>query len=770
MERIFDAGRLNEKADLKCLVTRVDMTVPPIEINGDPAKGETLKVKWSKFWDEGALLHLNFNRCYVDGVEVAFTEKTKLKAVVLLDGDRALSRHEAETGKLISEKRVYLRADRIAENLTLFFDTWFSGIEIEEVSLWGALADSPIFPVPDSCREGEGRFLFERMKPDALCENAAAVLKEKYFEITGRRLREGDGGIEFVREDGHIFNGWRISVKKEGAKLYYSDARGAVMAAEAFVSLCGADGAKECEAALEPKKAFRGVHLYLPAAKSMDFAKRLVKYLISPLGYNRAIIEVAGGMKFSSHPEINEAVVNAMRANAEGRGPAFPHGSVAEGEPLDKKDAADFADYLRSFCIDVIPEIQSLGHVQFMTTSHPEIAEVAAETETERTDDRVEDQRPEKLFPHCYCPSKEESYRILFDLADEIIETFRPAEYVHIGHDEVYEIGVCPVCSKKDPAKLFADDVNRIYRYMKTKGLKVAIWSDMLQPVTKYLTPAAIDMIPKDVLLFDFIWYFHMDKDIEDNLLEKGFEVVIGNLYSSHYPRYSSRAYKPGMIGGEISTWVPTRLDRLDREGKIYDFLMTSQMLCGEWDERLRTYFDRLISARIPELREKLTGEVYPSLHGTKRSLWERSGDASKPVPEKPERIGLNAKAKSLIFTQALLARVTKKPWEPCPDAGSWLIRFTDGTSVSRKLEVGKNVGCFFRRAHDPIPHGLYRHNGYLTSFLCDVINLTDERGEPLSWYRDEVILPEGKTVSSVEFVPGEVDGLAVLKKLESVE
>ena len=771
MEDMTRIGKLNETVGLRCSVTRVDMTAPPLEIDGDPTKGETLKAKWNEFWDEGALMHLSFDKCWVDGIELSFTEKTKLKSIVLLDGGRALSRIDAETGKFITDTRVYLRADKAADSLCVFFDTWFSGVEITDVSLWGALSDEcPLFPLPDDCRLGEGRFFYDSVSFDAVSEKAAAILKEKYAAITGGTLTDGAGGIVFVREEGHKNNGWRISVTPDGAKLFFSDERGAVMAAEAFVSLCGADGAKECEAALEPRKPFRGVHLYLPAKKSMDFAKRLVRDLISPMGYNRAIIEVAGGMKFDSHPEINEAVVKAIRANLEGRGPAFPHGAVAEGEPLDKRSAADFADYIRSFGIDVIPEIQSLGHVQFMTVAHPGIAELAPEDKTDRTDDRVEDQRPEKLFPHCYCPSKEESYKILFDLAEEIIEVFRPAEYVHIGHDEVYEIGVCPLCSKKDPARIFADDVNRIYDYMKAKGLKTAIWADMIQPVTKYRTPAAIGMIPKDVLLLDFIWYFHLDKDIEDNLLEKGFEVVIGNLYSSHYPRYATRAYKPGMLGGEVSMWVPTQLDRLDREGKIYDMMMTAQMLCGVWDERLRLYFDRIISSRLPALREKLTGLVYPSLHGARRSLWELSGDPSKPLPERPERIGLNVRAKSLIFTQALLARVTKKPWEPCPDAGSWLIRFTDGTSLSHKLEVGRNVGCFFRRAHDPIMHALYRHNGYVTSFFCDVINLTDERGAPLSWYRDEVILPEGKTVCSVEFVPGEVDGIAVLKKLESAE
>ena len=770
MDRLT-AGRLNDAVGLSVSVTRMDGTVPPMEADGDPARGETLKVKWSKFWNEGAQLTLEFKKCYVDRIEFIWRGKPGLTGATLYSGDRALSVYRAETGKLITENPISLRADLVADRLTLRLDTWFEGIEVSDVSLWGAsLPDSPIFPVPNDISVGDRRFVYRGVTSCEGAEKALKVLKRKYLRECGIELKEGAAGVRFVKEPGHKNNGWRLRVAEDGAELGFSDERGAVMAAEAFISLCGPDGVRECEAALEPKLPFRGVHLYLPAKKSMDFAYRFFDEFISPLGYNRAIIEVAGGLQFRSHPEINDAVTNAVKRHAEGKGPLFPHGSVAEGEPLDHESAASFADHVRELGIDVIPEIQSLGHVQFMTTAHPGIAELAPEEETERTDDRQEDQRPEKLFPHCYCPSREESYKLLFDLADEIIEVFRPAEYVHMGHDEVYDIGICPLCAGKDPAKLFADDVNRIYDYVRGKGLKMAIWSDMLQPVTKYRTPPAIDLIPKDILMMDFIWYFHMDKDIEDNLLEKGYSVVIGNLYSSHFPRYLSRAYKPGMLGGEISAWVPTKLDNLDREGKLYDFMMTAQMLLSDYDPRLGCFYDRQISRLTPAVREKLTGEVYPSLHKETRLIKDFCPDPSASVPAPFESMDLDIEAESLIFTQALTSPVTRRAWEACPDVGAWRITLSDGEVIERKLLSGRNVGYLRRRAHDPITHGIFRHNGYTTSFMCDVENLTDPSGEPLSLYRDEVILPRGAEVKKIELIPGDRDGKVRLYKLEAVK
>ena len=49
-----------------------------------------------------------------------------------------------------------------------------------------------------------------------------------------------------------------------------------------------------------------------------------------------------------------------------------------------------------------------------------------------------------------------ESHIIIFDLIDEIVEVVKPARYVHMGHDEVYVIGVCERCRNRSPADLRA--------------------------------------------------------------------------------------------------------------------------------------------------------------------------------------------------------------------------------------------------------------------------------------------------------------------------
>ena len=169
-----------------------------------------------------------------------------------------------------------------------------------------------------------------------------------------------------------------------------------------------------------------------------------------------------------------------------------------------------------------------------------------------------------------YCPSNKKSYEIIYDIIDEIVEVVKPERYVHMGHDEIYQIGLCPRCKGKDHAELYAKHVNRMYDYLKKKGLGMMIWSDMLQPTERYLTPSSIEKIPKDIIMLDFIWYFHFDIDMEDHILPYGFNVIIGiigNMYSSHYPRFESRIAKKGMIGGEVSTWC--RFDEYNLAKKV---------------------------------------------------------------------------------------------------------------------------------------------------------------------------------------------------------
>ena len=736
---------------------------------GDPLRGEALAFSWETVRDSEVEMKITLPQaCFIDRAVVSLARQSAVTSVEVLHNGVLLHRHTAETGKTITSSVLELQAGVVADSLSLVFVSDFADLAISAVTLYGAVEDGvDLFPTPLSVALGEGSLPLSALSsytfdsPDA--RRGGEIFAEKLSERFGISLlpseERGEACELSLRTDATIpENGYRLSVTEGGVCLSASDLRGFVYGAETLFKLVKKTGIPKIEIDDEPRMSFRGVHLFVPSEENMAFARRLVKYLLSPMGYNVVIMEIAGtGMQFSSHPEIWQTVGEVMEKGRAGLMPPFPHGSVADGKAPTKESVRDFVAYIRSFGIDVIPEVQSLGHVQFMTYLYPEIAEVSEEQTKRSVDTRLEDALPADLYPHCYCPSNEKSYEILFDLLDEIIEVFTPREYVHMGHDEVYQIGVCPICKDKDPAELFAADVNRIYDYLKARGYKMMIWGDMLQPVTKYKTPRAIHLIPKDIVLLDFIWYFHLDKDIEDNLLGEGFSVIFGNVYSSHFPRYESRIVKDGILGAQTSAWVPTSEKALQQEGKLYDFLMTGQMFWSrDYAHEYMLTYDRMIRARMPSLREDLRDRRYPSLmpSATRETLLQ---NAVPDLCEKQEKaVSVDRAYDSILLTHTLLYPRARLPWTKQEVLGKYRLTYRDGTTEEIPIRNGGNIGYGGVRPSEPYHHRLYRHNGYAAIYETDAEAVCRADGTPVTVYCCEHLLQKGKTLRTVELIPAE--------------
>ncbi len=738
---------------------------------GNPLSGEPLSIAWQVARNSPVELSVNLGKeCFIDCVEIEVGEETALSELSLKCGGDTYGVYTAETGKAITEKVIRLEGGFLSDKLSLILLGDFSDIEVKSIRIFGAIEENAdIFPIPQKAEYSDevvAASVFSSYSADAEEGlRAGKILAEKFLEITGVSMCAAESGsISFITDEDIERDGYALEITDCEAKISASNFRGFVLGAESFIKLTKKDGVRKAEIFDKPFLPFRGVHLFLPAISEMDFAKRLIKYMISPLGYNAVIIEVAGCMQYDSHPEINEAVMNAIEMNKKGLWPRFAHDAVAAGTIVPKAAIAELVEYIRNFGIEVIPEVQSLGHVQFMTQAHPDIAELEDDGEMRDIDTRGEDARPEKFYRHSYCPSNPKSYEILFDLLDEVIEVFKPTEYVHMGHDEVYEIGVCPICKHKDPAKLYADDVNKIHAYLKERGLRMMIWSDMIQPVTKYMTPAAIDMIPKDILMLDFIWYFHLDKDIEENLLEKGFRVAVGNLYSSHYPRYEKRIRKSGMVGGQISAWVGTNEPELQAEGKLYDFIMTAEMLWDEgYSKRHTLSYDNIISELIPGIRENLQNVKYPSLaeNAAKEILLENPFDYSS------QKTGLSVTGdfKSIIFDHTELALMVRLPWQGYDEVGKYILTYDDGSEEIVPITSCGNIGYCGRRRNAPLAPQLYRHSGYISTYLSDGISEKSESGERFTIYRYEHILSEEKKLKSIKLCENEKFDTKILVK-----
>lgn len=348
---------------------------------------------------------------------------------------------------------------------------------------------------------------------------------------------------------------------------------------------------------------FRMIKLYLPPQSELTYCKELIDLCVC-YGFNAVMFEVGGAMEYKSHPEINEAWRRYSREtsdhiNGRGKNPHFPFRDTATyfeknsihcenggGDVLPQNVVADLVSYCRARCMEVIPEMPSLSHSDYLLAAHPELAE-----------------RKEDIYPDAYCPSRPETYKLLFDLLEEVLRVFRPKR-LNIGHDELYSIGLCEACREKDPAELYAADIITIHDFLHRHGVTTMMWADKLidcidkkghawggarqtvrHPKTNEvmeIVPAlytAINKIPKDVQLLH--WFWSMDAQTEKDFKRRGFFTAFGNFEPRRMHHIVPRIQN-GMDGICISNW--SRVDELhvQRNGVYFDLAYAAYLLWHE--------------------------------------------------------------------------------------------------------------------------------------------------------------------------------------------
>ncbi len=362
----------------------------------------------------------------------------------------------------------------------------------------------------------------------------------------------------------------------------------------------------------------RGLKVYLPNPDEKGFAdfRKLVDLLLR-LRANFLMIEVGGAMEFKSHPEINAGWVeySAFMNEYSGKPQKIQHSfdwnknsihtTNGGGKVVSQADLAKLLDYCRERQIEVVPEMPSLAHCDYLLTRHPELAE-----------------RPEDPYPDTCCPNHPAYYPLLFDLFDEIIQVFKPKR-MHIGHDEYYSVGLCPRCQGKDAGDIYAEDIRRCRDFLASRGVKTMIWGEKLlnasfpngltcggaevkvwhQPDNGIVTPPthhAIDKMPEDLEIMH--WYWSIDRQLEEEFSRRGMSMMLGNFHGRNIPDWGKRRRAANLTGVSISNWGATDLRTLQRNGILFDLVSTAAM---EWNSR----FDA--EQLYPELRDWTLQELY---------------------------------------------------------------------------------------------------------------------------------------------------------------
>jgi len=309
----------------------------------------------------------------------------------------------------------------------------------------------------------------------------------------------------------------------------------------ALVSSC-VTSAKVSAASKRGEK-WRAVHLidYSTDADLEVLSQNIPK--LAAMGINVVILEVDYNFDFKSHPELR-------------------HGKT----PITKAGARKLFEVCRKQGIRLIPEFQSLGHQSWKAETFPLLT---VYPKLDLTPGAFPNN--EEIYCREWDPLNTEVNRLVFALMDEIIDAFR-ADALHVGMDEVFLLASerAPSTKGKDPAKLFAKVVNDLHEHLvKKRHVEMLMWGDRLIDGKKYDfgeweasengTAAAVDMIPKDIIICP--WHYE-PRDAYPSIpmfLEKGFRVLPASWKKVDAAQalidYSLKQESPKMLGHLFTTW-----------------------------------------------------------------------------------------------------------------------------------------------------------------------------------------------------------------------
>jgi len=304
----------------------------------------------------------------------------------------------------------------------------------------------------------------------------------------------------------------------------------------------------------------KGIVLTAPFSRDVDDTVRFIDEYLAKHGCNLLVLQVRYRYQFKRHPECQGY------------------------DPLSEADIKKIVAVCRKNNIKLVPKINAAGHQSGLPNTPDdsilhghsvamnepiESAQMCIRDGLLRAYPDFDEQRgvDRVKYSRNICFSNPLVKIILFDLMDELLEVFE-ADTIHVGCDEVFNIGLCPECSKKTNDVLFGDWVNAIYDHVSAKGAKVMIWSDRFlnseetgydaYQASQNGTDKCIDNVPKDLLICD--WHYEGSEEYKsvDVFAEHGFKMLLSpSFYSTEYVMQFinyAKAHDKGHIEGVLAT------------------------------------------------------------------------------------------------------------------------------------------------------------------------------------------------------------------------
>ncbi|MEF2279506.1 beta-N-acetylhexosaminidase [Deinococcus sp. YIM 134068] len=294
--------------------------------------------------------------------------------------------------------------------------------------------------------------------------------------------------------------GYALWVDATGAYVVGADAKGAYSGAQTLRQLLTPGGLRFARVQDAPALRQRVAMLYLDSS-SQPVNDRLIP-MLAQLKYNAVLV-------MSNYVQWDVAKAGGW---------AHPGGAT-------KAEAARVARLAREHGMEVIPLIETLGHVGWMFHGG-------------RNLDLVQD--PDSQSPFAYDTLNPQTYeRVVLPVLREAVEVFKP-KVLHIGHDEVRNRDRFPARANGKAVgfeKLFVDDMLKLHGFLKSRGVGTMIWHDAAFADSVVDTLPA--RLPKDIQVA--YWNYEPGADFP----------MLARIKAAGFPVLGASWHEPGNAEGQ---------------------------------------------------------------------------------------------------------------------------------------------------------------------------------------------------------------------------
>ena len=343
-----------------------------------------------------------------------------------------------------------------------------------------------IIPMPQKITEKE-----KKIKLSSFCvkaDNSSVMKFAEYFN------QNGDFCISFKKCESGRHEYYTLCCEESGINITYSDIEGAYRACTTLKQIIAqSDGGFISSVEIEdyPDIARRGYMLDVSRGK------------IPNIEYLKSLADILADLKYNEFQLYMESFVYEYKN--------FPE-YTKDTQPLTRNEIKELSKYCREHFITLVPNQNSFGHMASWT----------AKSELSHLAITGKDGKPSATLN----PFKSECIELMDKIYDGFFDAF-DSDYVHIGMDEPFELGMNETkkeCEKQGTGKVYTDYLNKICRLVSEKYNKTPMfWDDIVFAHTEQL-----ENIPQNAIVMQ--WGYENEHHFERNcrrLHEKGLKFYV---------------------------------------------------------------------------------------------------------------------------------------------------------------------------------------------------------------------------------------------------